>query len=451
VKSDHTHETATSAAGPWVSPDGAVVVVVSGAATGTAVNVPGSVGGVLRIGKASDNDIVLSDATVSRHHLELVRTDHGLLARDLQSRNGTFIGGARIREALVEPGTLILAGDVTLLVRIEIAGAIVPPSTATRFELALGRSLTMRRLFGLLERVAPTDASMLFIGETGTGKDVVARSVHAASARKARPFEVVDCGAIAVNLVESELFGHEKGAFTGAVSAVAGAFERAHGGTIFLDEIGELPLELQPRLLRVLEARQIRRLGGKKWTDVDVRVIAATTRDLKEEVRAGRFRSDLYFRLAVVTAPVPPLRERSEDIGLIAEHLLRGFGAALTIEPSALAQLRSYAWPGNVRELRNVLERASLLAQAAGATSLTEFDLAAPAPSDGGPVYEFSEGTTYRDARTRAELGFERQFVVWILAKHAGNIAAAARSAKMDRKYLGDLVRKHGLSGSARE
>jgi transcriptional regulator with GAF, ATPase, and Fis domain len=291
----------------------------------------------------------------------------------------------------------------------------------------------------------------LLIGETGTGKDVVARSVHAASPRKAGPFEVVDCGAIAINLVESELFGHEKGAFTGAVSASAGAFERAKGGTIFLDEIGELPLELQPRLLRVIEARQIRRLGGKKWIDVDVRIVAATTRDLKEEVRAGRFRSDLYFRLAVVTAAVPPLRERTEDIALIAEHMLAGFGAELVIDPSALAQLRSYAWPGNVRELRNVLERASLLAQAAGAATLTEFDLAdAPLTAD-GPSYEFADGTTYRDARTRAELNFERQFVSWILAKHGGNVAAAARSAKMDRKYLGDLVRKHGLTGSHRD
>jgi transcriptional regulator with GAF, ATPase, and Fis domain len=452
VKIEQTQETAASSVGPLVSPDGAVLEVVSGTATGTSVTIPGRDGGVLRIGKARDNDIVLPDSTVSRYHLELVRTEHGLLARDLESRNGTFIGGARIREAIVEPGMLIVAGEVNLLLRIDIAGAVVPPSPSTRFQLALGRSLAMRRLFGLLERVAPKDASILLIGETGTGKDVIARSIHAASARNRGPFEVVDCGAIAANLVESELFGHEKGAFTGAIAASSGAFERAHGGTVFLDEIGELPLELQPRLLRVLESRQIRRLGGKKWVDVDVRIVAATTRDVKEEVRAGRFRSDLYFRLAVVTAAVPPLRERTEDIPVIAESMLASFGANVTIDPTALAQLRSYAWPGNVRELRNVLERSSVFAQAAGLTTLTEFDLEqVREPTADGPIYDFTDGTSYRDARTRAELNFERQFVTWILAQHGGNIAAAARTAKMDRKYLGDLVRKHKLSGSSRD
>jgi transcriptional regulator with GAF, ATPase, and Fis domain len=309
----------------------------------------------------------------------------------------------------------------------------------------------MRRLFGLLERMAPSNASILLIGETGTGKDVLARSVHAASPRGTGPFEVVDCGAIAASLVESELFGHEKGAFTGAVSSYAGAFERGHRGTVCLDEIGELPMDLQPRLLRVLESRQIRRLGGKRWLDVDVRVVAATTRNLKEETHAGRFRSDLYFRLAVVTAVVPPLRERTDDIPLLAEGMLRDFGADLPVDSTALAQLRSYTWPGNVRELRNALERASLLARAGGASSITEFDLEQPAATGDGPTYRFEEGTTYRDARSSAEANFERQFVAWILAQHGGNIAAAARAAKMDRKYLGDLVRKHGLSGSGRE
>jgi transcriptional regulator with GAF, ATPase, and Fis domain len=443
VKHDVTHETTASSLGHFLSPDGAVIAVVSGEAVGETVNVPGRVGEVLRIGKSKDNDLVLPDKAVSRHHLELTRTEGGLVARDLESRNGTLIGGTRIKEAIVEPGTLMMAGDVGLLVRVDIEGAIVPPSAQSSFQLAVGRSLAMRRLFGLLERVAPSDASVLLIGETGTGKDVLARSIHAASSRASGPFEIVDCGAIAANLVESELFGHEKGSFTGAVSAHVGAFERAHGGTVFLDEIGELPLELQPKLLRVLESRQIRKVGGKRAIDVDVRVVAATTRDLAEEVRAERFRQDLYFRLAVVTARVPPLRERTEDIVVLAEHLLDAEGGGTQLDPSLVAQLKSHAWPGNVRELRNVLERSAVLARAAGKKELKHLDLAAPTPIAGS--FEFTDGITYREARARVEAAFERQFVTWILDKHGGNIAAAARAAKMDRKYLGDLVRKHGL------
>jgi transcriptional regulator with GAF, ATPase, and Fis domain len=448
VKTEQTFDTAASAVGPWVSPDGAVVAVLAGAAIGRELKVPGNVGHTLRVGKASGNDLVLPDATVSRHHMELVRTAQGLVARDLDSRNGTFIGGTRIREAHVEAGTLLLVGDVKLLVRVDIEGALVPPSSATSFGLAIGRGIGMRRLFGLLERIAPSEASVLLIGETGTGKDILARSVHAASARAGGPFEVVDCAAIAANLIESELFGHELGAFTGAVSSHVGAFERARGGTVFLDEIGELPLDLQPKLLRVLEARQIRRVGGKRQIDIDVRVIAATTRDLAGEVEAAGFRRDLYYRLAVVTARVPPLCERPEDIALIAEHMLRDFGGALSLPSDALAQLKSHPWPGNVRELRNVLERASILARAAGATTLLNLGLSAERPvprEEAEPPVSFAEGTTYGEARERAEHLFERQFVLWLLARH-DSIAAAARAAKMDRKYLGELVRKHGLA-----
>jgi transcriptional regulator with GAF, ATPase, and Fis domain len=444
-------ETETSAIGHFVSPDGAVLAVLSGEAASRTAKIPGRTGGVLRVGKAPDNDLVLGDATVSRYHLELERTEHGIVVRDLESRNGTFVGGARIREAVVEAGSLLQIGDVTVLVRVELEGAIVPPSASTQFGAAHGRSITMRRLFGLLERVAPSEASVLLMGETGTGKDILARSVHDASRRARGPFEVVDCSAMASGVIESELFGHEKGAFTGATNEHEGAFERAKGGTVFLDELGELPLELQPKLLRVLESRQIRRVGGKRTIDVDVRIVTATTRDLTAEVKAGRFRQDLFFRLAVVTARVPPLRERAEDIGLIAERMLATFAPGLVFEPAALAQLRSHAWPGNARELRNVLERAAVLALASGATSLKGFDLGPlPAPAGGGPSYEFTAGESYGDARARVELAFERQFVAWILGLHDGNIAAAARAAKMDRKYLGDLARKHGLSPGAR-
>jgi transcriptional regulator with GAF, ATPase, and Fis domain len=448
VARDRTADTASTAGSAWVSPDGAVLHVLSGDAKGDSFRAPARVGAKVRVGKSSDNDLALSDKTVSRHHAEVVRTEKGLLLRDLGSRNGTFVGGVRVREADIEPGSIVLFGDVQVLVRVDLEGAVVPPSASASFEAAIGQSLSMRRIFGLLERIAPTDATVLLTGETGTGKDVLARSIHAASKRRAAPFEVVDCGAIAVNLIESELFGHEKGAFTGAASTHLGAFERAHGGTIFLDEIGELPLAVQPKLLRVLDARHLRRVGGSRVIDVDVRVIAATTRDLLAESTAGSFRQDLYFRLAVVPAHVPALRERAEDIAPLSDHLLSKSGASgVSLAPAALAQLRSHEWPGNVRELRNVLERALFLAHSSGEKVIQSVALAPPKrEAVEGDVFVFEEGVTYRDARARAEAAFERRFVTWILQKNGGNIAAAAREAKMDRKYLGDLVRKHGLS-----
>ncbi len=435
-----------------VSPDGAVLAVTSGPQKGVTFPIPGQVGGQLRIGKALGNDIVLEDDLVSRQHMLLERTDGGLRVRDLDSRNGVRVGGIAVKEALVEPGSLIQLGDTELLVRVAARGVVVPPSESDRFVHARGRSLAMRRIFGLLERAAPGNATILLLGETGTGKDVLARSVHAASKRHDQAFEVVDCGAIAPTLIESELFGHEKGAFTGASTQHVGAFERAQGGTLFLDELGELPLALQAKLLRALEAREIRRVGGSKALPVNVRVIAATMRDLEAEVAAGTFRQDLYFRLAVVPVHVPPLRGRLDDLALLAELLLQSASdaAPLSLGPKALAQLRSYDWPGNVRELRNVLERATVLAHACGETVIEEVDvrpgkspLAVAAAS--ALAHKFEDGVTYRDARNRAEHDFEIAFVTWLLGRHGGNITAAARAAQMDRKYLGDLARKHAI------
>ncbi len=442
---EKTADTAASESSPWLSPDGASLLVFAGEAEGRTLRVPARTGQVLRVGKAPDNDLVLDDKTVSRYHLEVVRTEQGVMVRDLASRNGTLIDGVRVREAMIEPGSLISVGGTRLLIRVDLEGTVTPPSASSAFQLAIGQSVAMRRIFGLLERVAPTDATVLLTGETGTGKDVLARSVHLASARRAGPFEVVDCGAISPTLVESELFGHERGAFTGALNAHEGAFERAARGTLFIDELGELPPAVQPKLLRALEARQVRRVGGKRTVDVNVRVIAATTRNLEEEIARGTFRQDLFFRLAVVTARVPPLRERTEDIGPLAQHLLRGFGGeSLTLGSRALAQLRSHDWPGNVRELRNVLEREMVLSRAAGRTTIDAVGLKAPKPNAPlASLFDFPEGISYRDARTRVEAAFEERFVAWIVEKCGGNVAAAAREARMDRKYLADLVRKH--------
>ena len=434
------------------SPDGALVAALSGGAKGTTVRIPGDPGGVVRIGKAPDNDLVLPDDTVSRYHLTIGRVPDGLLVRDLGSTNGVRIGGAKIKEAIVDPGAVIRAGEVELAIRLELQGAEVPPSNSDRFGLAIGASVAMRRIFGLLERIAPTLATVLLTGETGTGKDVLARSIHAQSPRANAAFEVVDCGAVTHTLIESELFGHERGAFTGAVAARAGAFERASGGTIFLDEVGELPLELQPKLLRVLEAKEFRRVGGNKTMTADVRVIAATTRDLPREVERGKFREDLYFRLAVVPIPVPPLRARPEDIPLLARKILDaagGEGNPLRIPDDTLIALRAHDWPGNVREMRNVLERAAYLARASGEEDLRLVGLPTPRRSlpPGADPFQFDPSQSYRDTRAKFDTLFEKRYVTWLLQRHSGNVSAAAREAQMDRKHLSDLAKKHGIAG----
>src|SRR3954469_1385000 len=257
-------------------------------------------GDVIRIGKVEGNDLVLPEETVSRVHCEILRDQKGHLLRDLQSTNGTFLDGAEIREAYIRAGSVITIGAVQLKFQpFEERIEILPPDKDVLGEMG-GGSLRMREIFGLVERIAPTEATVLIEGETGTGKDLVARTIHSLSKRAPKPFVIVDCGAVSGTLIESELFGHEKGAFTGATTTRQGAFEAAHGGTIFLDELGELSLDLQPKLLRVLEQREIRRVGGNRTIKIDIRVIAATKQDLQKEVQKGKFREDLYFRLAVV-------------------------------------------------------------------------------------------------------------------------------------------------------
>ncbi|MCC6214008.1 MAG: sigma 54-dependent Fis family transcriptional regulator [Polyangiaceae bacterium] len=427
-----------------------VLVVVSGRARGQRVRLADR----LRIGKAPDNDLVLPDDTVSRHHCELVRSPAGVVVRDLDSTNHTRIGRSVVREATIEPGATLVAGSVEMVLRSEPERAQVLPSEATRFGEALGPSLSMRAIFGVLERIAPTDAVVLLEGETGTGKDVLARSIHQASPRRAAPFVVVDCGAVSYNLIESELFGHERGAFTGAVASRQGAFELAGRGTVFLDEVGELPLDVQPKLLRVLESQEYRRVGGNRSARSEARVIAATKRNLKSEVERGKFREDLYFRLAVVPVTVPPLRQRREDIPELVRHFLevaaRRDRATHEVElaPATLAALQAHDWPGNVRELRNVLDRAIYLATATGDRELRLVDLplaAARPPSLPPEPAGFEPSLSYRETRALHDAEFERRYVSWLLGRHAGNVTAAAREARMDRKHLAELARRHGL------
>jgi transcriptional regulator with GAF, ATPase, and Fis domain len=308
----------------------------------------------------------------------------------------------------------------------------------------------MREIFGLVERIAPTDATVLIEGETGTGKDMIARTLHQLSPRADKAFIVVDCGAVAGTLIESELFGHEKGSFTGAVAARQGAFELASGGTVFLDELGELSLDLQPKLLRVLEQRELRRVGGTKTIKVDLRVIAATRKDLRSEVEKGKFREDLYFRLNVVPITAPSLRERREDIPLLIDSMLKkldgGAGTHITLSEQTRAALMAHDWPGNVRELRNVIERALALGADPGVLV---------APLGGGESQqgaalrdgiEFEPGVSFRDTKEKWNELFERRYLTWLIKRADGNISKAARDADMDRKYLHKLLRKYGIS-----
>jgi transcriptional regulator with GAF, ATPase, and Fis domain len=434
------------------------VTVLTGARKGTTLPLRDR----LAVGKAPDNDLVLPDDTVSRHHCELLREPAGISVRDLGSTNGTKVEGARIQAATLPPGTVLRIGEVEVALRVHAPKSEVLPSDKSSFGLALGQSLAMRTIFGVLEKVAPTDATVLLEGETGTGKDVLARSICQMSTRAQKPFVVVDCGAVSYNLLESELFGHERGAFTGAVAARQGAFELADGGTLFLDEIGELPLDVQPKLLRVLETKEFRRVGGNKTLRADVRVIAATKRDVQKEVAAGKFREDLYFRLAVVPVTVPPLRARREDIPMLVRAVLekgasldkgasRGSDmpateAPLTLPEDSMQALMAHDWPGNVRELRNVLERAIYMAHATGGRELNLVSL--PVSRSGAETaFQFEAEKSYRETRAHFDAEFERRYVKWILQRHHGNISAAAREARMDRKHLHDMAKKHGLRG----
>jgi DNA-binding NtrC family response regulator len=306
----------------------------------------------------------------------------------------------------------------------------------------------MRKVLQSIKKLAGSSVTVLLHGETGTGKEVLARALHDLSDRRNAPFEVVDCGSMAPTLIASELFGHERGAFTGANNDHAGAFERAHGGTVFLDEIGELPLDLQPMLLGVLERRRFKRVGGVRERSVNVRVIAATHRDLRNATNVGTFRADLYFRLAVARVVIPPLRERPDDI----LPLVRRFAEQLTGDPSAqpfdrqtLTALEAHPWSGNVRELRNVVESAVALGSVVLEGEGAETPPDTLALEEAAPLPETILSLPYREARAHAVAAFERAYLERLSAACGGNASEAARRAKMDRPYLLGLLRKHGL------
>jgi transcriptional regulator with GAF, ATPase, and Fis domain len=411
------------------------VEVLGGPDAGRQVELPGP---EVRVGSAPDCDLQLRDPTVSRHHLTVRLEDDRIRIMDAGSRNGTFLDGLCVRDAYARPDSHIALGQSSLRLAMLPEVVEIPLSPRERFGGLIGRSVAMRRVFAVLERVAPTDATVLVEGETGTGKELVAEAIHDESPRAGGPLVVFDCSAVSPTLIESELFGHVRGAFTGAVADRQGAFEAADGGTLFLDEIGELPLELQPKLLRVLERREVRRLGSNQARRLDVRIVAATNRSLAREIERGRFREDLYYRLAVVDVALPPLRERPEDIPVLIEHLVRQVGGPQARLPERVSEaLRAQSYSGNVRELRNAVARALSLAGPGAAP------LATAAPESFAMAIDLS--APLREGRDRVLDAYERAYLQAALERTGGNVTRAAELAGVNRKFIQRAMKRLGL------
>ncbi len=457
------------------------LVVVSGADQGKELEIikPRVTGG-----RSIISDLELADKAVSGTHFEIAARDDGYRLRDLNSRNGVYVGDLRVREVYLRPGTVFRIGHTSIQFQSTTDVVEIELSKRDRFDAIIGGSASMREIFAQLEKVAPSDLTVMITGETGTGKEMVARAVHNTSARKNKPFVVLDCGSIPRDLIESTLFGHEKGSFTGAIGQHVGCFEQANGGTIFLDEIGELDITLQPKLLRVLEQREIKRVGGDRTTKVDVRVLAATNRDLREEVNRGHFREDLYFRLSVVHVELPPMRERREDVASLANHFLRDIagrrGMQMTFGPDAMVAMIGHSWPGNVREMRNVVERAAALSDGPvitradlvfgremGPSVSASHDLAKAGavaaqraaakqagvemPTGGGPaIFDaalLKPGLGFKQAKQTVVDAFESAYLEALLTRNDGNITRSAHEAGLTRYHLRELLKRHGLKG----
>jgi two-component system, NtrC family, response regulator HydG len=430
------------------------ISVVSGPSTGASLKLEAhSRSQSWIVGSQTDCDLQLDDSQVSRRHLSLELDGAWLKLTDLGSTNGTRINGVSTAQAVLSGGEQIEIGDTTLRLSLSSDGKQKASVLSEResFGNAIGQSEAMRRIYPLCEKLAASSVSFIISGETGTGKEVFAEAIHAESPRKARPFVIFDCTTVAPNLVEPALFGHERGAFTGATGQSRGVFEQADTGTLLIDEIGDLDLPLQAKLLRAIERSEIKRVGGEKWIKVDVRIVAATRRDLKLAVKEGRFRDDLYFRLAIATLELPPLRARSGDIEFIARALWQNMGgnpAELTVE--ALRQLAAHDWPGNARELKNAIARMLALGD------LPDFEVLRMNESSGMSEPEqrmldfvhtvFSNGLPLKEARQQVMDEFERVYLTNAVSQSGGNIVKAASQAGVAERYFRLLRARHGLS-----
>ncbi|CAN5921947.1 hypothetical protein BH11MYX4_BH11MYX4_69180 [soil metagenome] len=387
------------------------------------------------IGQSPACDVRLSDRSVSRRHAALESDSGGVRLVDLGSRNGTWVGRLRIRDAYVGDGELVRFGDAN--VRLETDGVLhtVAASEEVSFHRVIGASPEMRALYPLLQRIAAADVPVLIEGETGTGKEVLAEAIHEASPRSRGPFVVLDCTTVSASLLEAELFGHERGAFTGAVAARVGLFEEANGGTLFIDEIGDLDISLQAKLLRALERKEVRRVGSSNIVKLDVRIVAATRRDLDREVQARRFRDDLFYRLAVARIELPPLRKRQGDVAFLTRFLwLRMGGDEPALSPDVIQRFESHDWPGNVRELANAVARQLALGDFEVPLRTGEL----PSQSTAVDVIDriVKSGQALPLARQAVLDEFERRYVEHMLAEHGGNVTRAAAASGIGRRYF---------------
>ena len=395
------------------------------------------------VGRNEACDIVLDDRKVSAVHMELVATERGVRVRDLGSRNGTFIGDARVGEVYLMKPTVITVGESQLNFEPKQPEQVDIPEVA-QFGPLVGVSQGMRAVFERCRKAAPTDLTVLILGETGCGKELVAAAIHQASSRANKPFVVVDCGAIPPTLAESALFGHERGAFTGAVDKRISPFVEADGGTIFLDELGELPVDVQPKLLRALAEQRIKPVGSNSYRPVNVRVIAATRRDLVREVNAGTFRSDLYFRVAQLRIELPALRERTEDIPALVRKMITDLGdtsAYGRVTNDSLERLMRHDWPGNVRELRNVIAVALAFGKDGPIDLASHVAPMSSAASESTPT----RGRTFQDAKRDVLARFEREYFTALYAECNGNVSEIGRRAAMERAHVRGYLRRHGI------
>lgn len=421
------------------------VEILDGPGAGTFVELPGP---SATIGSGNDCGLVLADRAVSRHHLTIRIEQNRIRVIDMGSHNGTTVDGIQIRDAYARPNSCIVVGQTSLRLCMTTTIIELPLSANDRFGRLLGKSIAMRRVFAVLEKAAESDATVLLEGETGTGKEAAARGIHDASPRAGKPFVVFDCSAISASLMESELFGHKKGSFTGAVADRPGLLEEADGGTLFLDEIGELPMDMQPKLLRALENMEVRRVGVNQPQHVDVRIVAATNRPLTRAIDVGTFREDLYYRLAVITVRLPPLRERLEDIPQLVRQFEKDLSARMRatspISSSVMDAFAEQSWPGNVRELRNAVSRVLALGPGNETVSndLVEVDASHLGIRLDEPLLE---------GRDRIAQAYEKAYLKLMLEKTGGNVTKAADLAGVGRKLVHKAIKRHGLRTIADE
>ena len=416
------------------------IEAVRGPDAGATLVVDESAAQPLLVGTSEVVDLRLRDPEISRRHVSLEVKDARLRLRDLGSTNGTRVNGLRVVEALLQGGeTIELGAETALQVTRDAAARPAAISSEDGFGSYLGRSLAMRRLYPMCERLARADVPLVIEGETGTGKEALAEAIHAQGPRASKPFVIFDCTAVPGSLIEAALFGHERGAFTGAATSKPGVFEEAEGGTLLIDEIGDLDKSLQAKLLRAIQKAEVRRLGGDGWIKVDVRILAATRRDLDAEVQAGRFRDDLFFRLAVARIVLPPLRERAEDVELLARFFWKQFGGPQPFPDDVLPRLESHSWPGNVRELANTIARLAALGEGDGELFMQRRPSVSPDPATSETDFiddVVTQNLELARARELVTREFERRYVTHLLEVHAGDVGRAASASGIGERYL---------------